>query len=138
LAVSIHIYIGQALAEPVRGQLYQALVSKHFLVSAIVSGVWCLQIEWIPSWGSLWMAFPSVSTSLFVPEFHLYRSNSGLIFLRWVSGLILTTGYDLIKIFLSSFYYNFDNPKKTNVLCKYFYFIFENFMHVYNEILYLP
>jgi hypothetical protein len=32
------ICIGQALAEPLRGQLYQAPVSKHFLTSATVSG----------------------------------------------------------------------------------------------------
>jgi hypothetical protein len=37
LAVSIHICIGQDLAEPLRRQLYQAPVSKHFLESAIVS-----------------------------------------------------------------------------------------------------
>jgi hypothetical protein len=36
--VSIYICIGQALAESLRGQLYQALVSKCFLLSAIVSG----------------------------------------------------------------------------------------------------
>jgi hypothetical protein len=33
----IHICVGQALAKPFRGQLYQALVSKHFLASAIMS-----------------------------------------------------------------------------------------------------
>jgi hypothetical protein len=38
LAACICICIGQALAEPLRGQLYQAPVSKHFLASAIVSG----------------------------------------------------------------------------------------------------
>jgi Ni/Fe-hydrogenase subunit HybB-like protein len=38
LAACIHICIGQDLAEPLRRQLYQALVSKHFLASAIVSG----------------------------------------------------------------------------------------------------
>jgi hypothetical protein len=38
LAESIHIYIGQALAEPLRGQPYQAPVSKCFLASATVSG----------------------------------------------------------------------------------------------------
>jgi hypothetical protein len=38
LAVSIHLYICQALAEPLRSQLYQIPVSKHFLVSTIVSG----------------------------------------------------------------------------------------------------
>jgi hypothetical protein len=38
MAVSIHFCIYQALAEPLRGQLYQAPVSKLLLVSAIVSG----------------------------------------------------------------------------------------------------
>ena len=38
LAASIHMCIGQALAEPLRRQLYQAPVSKHLLTSAIVSG----------------------------------------------------------------------------------------------------
>jgi hypothetical protein len=38
MAVSLHICIGQALAETLRGQLYQAPASKHFLASAIVSG----------------------------------------------------------------------------------------------------
>jgi hypothetical protein len=46
-AVYIHICIGQALAEPLRGQLYGASVSKHFLASASVS-VWCQQMGWIP------------------------------------------------------------------------------------------
>jgi hypothetical protein len=36
--MSIHICICQALAEPLRRQLYQVPVSKHFLASAIVSG----------------------------------------------------------------------------------------------------
>ena len=54
LAASILICIGQALAEPLRGQLYLVLLSKHFLAPAIVS-VWvsCLQMGWIPRWGSL-------------------------------------------------------------------------------------
>jgi hypothetical protein len=38
LAASIHICIGQALAEFLRGQLYLAPVSKCFLTSTIVSG----------------------------------------------------------------------------------------------------
>ena len=46
--------------------------------------VWCLQMEWIPRWGSLWMAFPSLSALLFVPAFPFDRRNSGFIFLRWV------------------------------------------------------
>ena len=37
-AVSIHICICQALAEPLRRQLYQVPVSKLLLASAIVSG----------------------------------------------------------------------------------------------------
>jgi hypothetical protein len=38
LSASIHIYIGQDLAEPLGRQLYQVTVSKHFLASAIVYG----------------------------------------------------------------------------------------------------
>jgi hypothetical protein len=36
--VNIHFCICQALAEPLRRQLYQAPVSKHLLASTIVSG----------------------------------------------------------------------------------------------------
>ena len=49
---------------------------------------WRLHMGWIPRWGSLWVAFRSVSTPLFVPVFTLYRSNSGLKILRWVGGSI--------------------------------------------------
>jgi hypothetical protein len=49
--------------------------------------VWRLYMGWIPRWGSLWMVFSLVSAPLFVPVFPLDRSNSGLIFLRWVGGL---------------------------------------------------
>ena len=38
LAASINLCICQVLAEPLRRQLYQAPVSKHFLASTIVSG----------------------------------------------------------------------------------------------------
>jgi hypothetical protein len=38
LASSIHLCICQALAEPLRRQLYQTPVSKHLLASTIVSG----------------------------------------------------------------------------------------------------
>jgi hypothetical protein len=38
LAVSIHFCICQALAEPIRRQLYQVSVSKHSLTSTVVSG----------------------------------------------------------------------------------------------------
>ncbi|EDL21402.1 mCG141710 [Mus musculus] len=37
-SASIRICIGQALAEPLRGQPYQAPANKNFLASAIVSG----------------------------------------------------------------------------------------------------
>ena len=42
--------------------------------------------------GSLWMAFSSFSSSLFVPAFPLDRKNSGLIFLRWVGSPIPQPG----------------------------------------------
>jgi hypothetical protein len=38
MVVSIHFCICQAVAEPLRRQLYQAPVSKHLLASTIVSG----------------------------------------------------------------------------------------------------
>ena len=43
-------------------------------------GVWQLYVGWIPRWGSLWMAFPSVSAPLFVPVFPLDRRHSELKF----------------------------------------------------------
>ena len=55
-------------------------------------GVWCLQMEWIPTWGGLWMAFPTVSAPFFVPAFPLDRSNSGLKILRWLGTPILQPG----------------------------------------------
>jgi hypothetical protein len=80
--ISIHICIGQALAEPLRGQLYQASVSKHFLASALLSGfsVW--------RWGSSWLAFPLVLAPLFLLTFPFDGSNSELLFLRWVGSPI--------------------------------------------------
>ena len=54
--------------------------------------VWCLQMGWIPRWGSLWMAFLLVSPSFFVPAFSLGRNNSGLKFLRCVGGPITHLG----------------------------------------------
>ena len=46
--------------------------------------VWWLYMVWIPRWGSLWMAFPSVSVPIFTTVFPLERSNFGLKFWRWV------------------------------------------------------
>jgi hypothetical protein len=47
LAASIRLCICQALAEPLRGQLYQAPFSNHFLASTIVSVSFsdCLSFE---------------------------------------------------------------------------------------------
>ena len=80
LTSSIRICIGQDLAESLSRQLYQALVSKHFLASAILSGFGgCM---WDGSWGG------AVSASLFVPVLTLDRNNSGLIIFRWMGGSI--------------------------------------------------
>jgi len=51
LAVSICLCICQALAEPLRRQLYQAPVSMHFLASPIVTAC-------DPHYGNLWMVIP--------------------------------------------------------------------------------
>jgi hypothetical protein len=61
--------ICQALAEPLRRQLHQAPVSKHFLAICNSVWVWRLYMGWIPRWNSLWMAFLSVSALHFVPVF---------------------------------------------------------------------
>ena len=53
LAESIHFCICQALAEPLRRQLYQAPVSMHFLASTIVSGFG----------NSIWDGLPSGAVS---------------------------------------------------------------------------
>jgi len=73
LAASIHLCICQALAEPLRRQLYQAPVSMHFLASTIVTGFGdCL---WDGSPGgavSEWSFFQSLFHSLslyFLPYF---------------------------------------------------------------------
>jgi hypothetical protein len=62
MAVNIHFCNCQALAEPLRRQLYQAPVSKHLLASTIVSSFGSCIWD-----GSLshWMAFPSVSAPNF-------------------------------------------------------------------------
>ena len=51
------------------GSCQQALDGIHNSI-----WVWCLQMEQIPRWGSLWMTFPSVSGPLFVPVFPFDRS----------------------------------------------------------------
>jgi hypothetical protein len=63
--VSLHLCICQALAKPLRRQLYQALISKHLLTSTIVSGFGgCL---WDGSPGravSGWLCFQSLAHTL--------------------------------------------------------------------------
>ena len=85
------IGIGQALAESLRRQIYQAPVSKHFLESAIVSEFdVCI---WDGSPGGAvprWLFLQSLPH--FVPVLPLDRSNSGLKFWRWVGGPIPQPG----------------------------------------------
>ena len=66
---------------------------------------------WIPRWGSLRMAFPSVSVPLFVPEFPLDRSNSGLKFWRWVWGPINQGAMPNLRIW---------SPQSLPSLCRLF------------------
>jgi hypothetical protein len=57
LAVSIHICISQDLAEPLRRQLYQAPVSKHFVASTIVSGFGFFLWDGSPDGADSWWPF---------------------------------------------------------------------------------
>jgi hypothetical protein len=88
--------MGQSLAEPLRGQLYQAPVSKHFLTPAIVSGFGVCS-RWDRSLGGAVSGWP------FLSAFPFDSSNSGLIFLGgWVApvlnkGPCLPTGYGLYR-----------------------------------------
>jgi hypothetical protein len=83
--VSIHICTSQALAEPLRKQLYRAPVSKHFVASAVESGFGvCV---WDGSPGGAVSGWPFLhSAPLFVPVFPSDRSYSGLKFWRWAAG----------------------------------------------------
>jgi hypothetical protein len=65
MAVNIHFCICKTLAESLRKQQYQAPVTKFLLASHNTVRVWWLFIGWIPRWGSLWMAIPSVSALIF-------------------------------------------------------------------------
>ena len=102
MAASICNCIGQALAEPLGGKLYQAPVSKHILASEIVSGFGVCILNGFPGRA----VFTSVSAALFVPIFLLERNNSELIFLRWVGdpipqpGQCLTSEYGLFRFSL--------------------------------------
>jgi len=67
IAASILICVSKALAEVLRRHPYQVPVINHFLALAIVIEFGaCIRGR---SWGSLWMAFPSVPAPLFVLVF---------------------------------------------------------------------
>ena len=61
---------------------------------------------YILMWGSLWMAFPSVSAPLFVPVFLFNMNNSGSKFLKMVMDpslnqtQFLTSGYGFYRFSL--------------------------------------
>jgi hypothetical protein len=64
------------------------LGSCHQVLLGLINNVevWCLQMGWIPRWGSLWLSCLSDSALLFVHAFPLEMNNSGKIFLRWMGG----------------------------------------------------
>ena len=104
LAVSIHLCICKALAEPLRRQPYQVPVSKHFLASTILSGfVNCIWDKspggTVSGWPFLQTLFHTLSVCLFpwvfcspflerlkYPHFGLPSSSDscGLCIISWV------------------------------------------------------
>jgi hypothetical protein len=84
LAMSIFIFICWVLAEPLRGQLYQAPARKHFLTSAIVSAFGVCR--WNRSLSGEDSGWPFLQSLLIFldPAFPLDKNNYGLKFLRWV------------------------------------------------------
>ena len=76
MIVSMHFWICQVLAVPLRRQLNQAPVSKLLLASAIVSGFGGCLWDRFPRWGSLWMVLPSVSA----PNFVSVTPSMGILF----------------------------------------------------------
>jgi hypothetical protein len=83
------------LAEPLRGQPYQAPVCKHILASAIVLGFGVCR------WNGLYDGLPFSLCSSFVLVFSLDRSNSRLKIFIWVGGPIPPLG--AMSIFLQKF-----------------------------------
>jgi hypothetical protein len=65
MTVRIHFCICQALVEPLRRKLYQAVVSRLFLASDLFLDL-VVVYGMISKWGCLWMATPSGSDSHFV------------------------------------------------------------------------
>jgi len=84
--------ICHALTEPFGRQLYQPPVSMYFLASAIFSGFnGCMCMSWIPRWGRLWMAMPSVSALNFVytsPPLNIFVPFYYWIFFIYISTVI--------------------------------------------------
>jgi hypothetical protein len=83
MILSIHFCISEALAEPLRRQLYQAPVTKLLLTSAIVSGLGGCLWDGSPSgtvsgWPVLWGIYivPSVSA----PNFVCVTPSTGILF----------------------------------------------------------
>jgi hypothetical protein len=65
LAASICICVGKALAVFQQTTISDSCQRALLVISSSVC-VWWLHMGWIPRWGSLWIAFPSVSAPLFV------------------------------------------------------------------------
>ena len=89
MAVNIHLCICQALAEPLRRQLYQVPVSMQLLKSMIESGFGDVH-GMVPRWYRLWMVIPSVSA----PHFAAVILSMGVLFplLRRIKEPHLYTG----------------------------------------------
>jgi hypothetical protein len=86
-----HLYLsGSGRASP--GTAIPGSCQQVFL--GINNSVWVcwLHMGWITKWGSLWMAFHSVSAQLFVLMYPLDRRNSELILLRRAGGPIPQLG----------------------------------------------
>jgi hypothetical protein len=81
----MHLYLSGSGRASLETAMPGSCQKVHLGISNSV-WVWYLPKPLIPKWDSLWRAFPSVSSPLFVPVFPLSSSNSGLTYLRWVGG----------------------------------------------------
>ena len=59
---------------------------QAFLDTSNNAWLWCLYMQWIPRWGSLWMAFPSVSAPHFVSIFTPLLGTLGSV--QWLAASI--------------------------------------------------
>ena len=69
MTVSIHFYISQSLAEPLRRQLYKAPVSKHLLATIIVA--WFCNCIWDGSPGGAVSAWSFLQSLLHILSLYL-------------------------------------------------------------------